>query len=344
MLRQASRGRNIATNIAYKPALIQKLQKLNPNIVILKIEETETPEFWKHVPPGFDVFIDEAHLHWSSKNWNETRTKEFMSYVSQFRKDGDSLWMLAQEFGNLDKFLRQRCIECIRCRRLSVPRIIPYLGGRPIFFCVIPKAVRQGDIDKKSHGFPMLYTSDMCKHLYQYYETRAKIDTTLTAPRPTMETLMPTIAAAPNQPTPTAAPPPTININQTNAAPKRHPILKTIMYAGCIIIATTLYEKYAPKLKHKHTRGTHEITTHTIRRNHTRIYGTINNSVIIGTKKADTVMPLHTKVNGWEIMGYNYDGIVLRGPAGRLRERQWWTPPAPKKHHPKRQASPGIHL
>jgi hypothetical protein len=194
MIASARAGRNIAHNIALLPAGIDALHKINPSLRLFHIADAEIPEFWKHVPKNCDIYIDEAHLMWSSKDWAKNRTPEMMSYISQFRKDGDSIWALCQYFGNLDKFIRDRATTVIHCRRVSIPKLLSKKwGGRPIIFVVRTGKIQAGNEVKGGIGWPRIYTPDMVNHLYPLYDTRGKVDESNTFKRKTIEEFMPTI-------------------------------------------------------------------------------------------------------------------------------------------------------
>ena len=211
MLDSARRGRNITTNIKILPAGIAAMQKLNPQIIILQLRRTEVSEFWKYTPEETDVYIDEAHLQWASIKWSGTRTEEFMSYSSQFRKYGDSIYLLCQDFTNLDKFLRQRATHLIRCKCLRIPKWSPIAKERPLLFITRHHKVQRGE-DEGPTGWPNVITPDNCTHLYTYYETRQRLDEGEYAPRPTWEEILRPKSTTEQTPSTNTAPEPTKEI------------------------------------------------------------------------------------------------------------------------------------
>ncbi len=318
MVQSAKRGRNIITNVALKPEFIRRIRNNNYNIQIIQPTAEEMDHFWQYTPENCDVYIDEAHLIWDSDAWKTNRVAGFKSYISQFRKDGDSVWLLAQSYENLDKFIRQRSTRIISCRRFSWPGFLPGIGSKPIVFIVTHWSTREGERDKRSR-LPEIYTPAMCADTYTLYDTRGKVDTTRnTHTRKQWGDIMPTVLTA--QPPPGQQP--VININQ-NPQKKRHPILMTIaIVAAASIGYATLKNKQSTGLKRQIAV---RITRAAKNPNKINYYGVINEHVVLSQHGTAGNWPVKVKVAKWEITGYNSDGIMLHGPNG-LHNQPWWRP------------------
>jgi hypothetical protein len=67
---------------------------------------------------GVRYVIDEAHLWWSSRDWQQFG-KDTLAYLSQHRKLGDSVVLLTQSCGALDKAIRRLCGEYCLVRNME---------------------------------------------------------------------------------------------------------------------------------------------------------------------------------------------------------------------------------
>ena len=341
MIQSAKRGRNIITNVALKPEFTRRLQQKNYPITVIQPTIEEIEHFWEHTPSNCDVYIDEAHLIWDSDAWKTNRVAGFKSYISQFRKDGDSIWLLAQSYENLDKFIRQRATKIITCKRIQWPSFTPRIGGKPIAFIVTHWTTKEGERDQRNK-IPEVYTPNMCRDLYTLYDTRGKVDTTRNTHTRTewSQLTMPNILSQPGQ-GPQPGQHPIININNDQKK-KSHPLLTTLVFAAAAAAAYALLVKhtaqrtrtYAPTNTQPHPQND-KIT----------YYGAINHHIVLSQHGIPGNWPINTTVSKWTITGYNTDGIELKGPNGTETKR-WWIPPPPKKTHNKKNhpEDPVAHL
>ncbi len=361
MLESAHRKKNIITNVAVKPLFIKKTKQIWNDIIVLKPTPIETKEFWKYVPPGGDIYIDEAHLIWPAAFWKEQRQIEFMEYISQFRKAGDTVYLMAQNYENVDNFIRQRATKLYSCRRLSWPSFFPAkLARQPIIFFVNTWSTSGGERSSRI-GWPRFYTPGMCHWIYQLYDTRGTVDIPLydkqgnlvkKKPRPTWKEFMPTILTEQNAQseitgsdqgasTPPAATP-TVTINTAPPADKpkrRWKHWAILAFLG--LTAAALAHKYLP---HKTTRTASQPQQHYAPgppRTRTKLtyYGTMNNAVIIGEHHAYANWPIGTHAGPYTLEFANVNGVTVRGPHGTLHHRPWWTPPKEKSHHKAQHAT-----
>lgn len=363
MIESARRKRNICTNVAVKPLFIRKAKQLNPAITVLKPTPLETKEFWKYIPEGADIYIDEAHLIWPAAFWKDQRQLEFMAYISQFRKAGDTIYLMAQNYENVDNFIRQRATKLYSCKRLSWPKFFPkQLAGQPIIFFVNTWSTSAGE-RKNRIAWPRFYTPGMCKWTYQMYDTRGTVDIPLydksgqlitPKPRPTWESFtMPTVLTEENaqseitgEAAKKAATPatPQVVINNTPAPEKkRGGKLKWIALAT-IILGAAAYGKY--KLEKHNTPRTAPTTLTTAENQHYKpkplitYYGTIDNDVLIGTKEDGYALwPIGRNISGFTLLAADTNGITVRGP-GRVFHRTWWVPPKTHNHKHTTPVSP----
>jgi len=67
---------------------------------------------------GVRYIVDEAHLWWSSRDWQQFG-KDTLAYLSQHRKLGDSVVLITQSCGALDKAIRRLCGEYCLVRNLE---------------------------------------------------------------------------------------------------------------------------------------------------------------------------------------------------------------------------------
>ncbi len=362
MLDSARRHRHITTNVALKAGFIRTAKKIYPDIKIIKPTAAEAKLFWQYIPPGTDIYIDEAHLLWNSNFWKENRQKDFLEYISQFRKEGDTIYLLAQHYENLDLFIRQRASTLWTCRVLRWPRWIPIkslktdTGGKPILFSVNAWSTREGERHTRKFFLPRIYTPGMCQGLYQMYDTRGTVETSTTGYRHTRPTwaqfmqqqepkTMATILTEDNptgEAQPAAAPPatnPTVVINnQAPTEPQKKSRLKRYATITAIILAAgfiaTQYQKDHPKKKEtQRTRTTRIARTQRPKRQRITYYGTIGNQVIVSQKGQYGLWTIGKSQDGYGIAMANSNGIFLRDPTGRLHYRAWWTPPTHHHHH-----------
>lgn len=360
MLDSARRHRHITTNVALKAGFIRTAKKIFPEIKIIKPTATEAKMFWQYIPPGTDIYIDEAHLLWNSSFWKENRKQDFMEYISQFRKEGDTIFLLAQHYENLDVFIRQRASTLWTCRVLRWPKWIPIkslktdTGGKPIIFAVNAWSTRDGERDTRKFFLPRLYTPGMCQGLYQMYDTRGTVETSATGYRhtrptwnqflqqqqPTENTQMATILTednptgeTPEQQQPAAAPP-TVVINNQQPTPenktsriKKYAIIAAALFAGVYTIGKYQQtKKQTPTQKPTMATQTAQNLT-TKRQNKITWYGTINSSVLVAQHGIYGLWKIGEPTNGYKISSASSNGIILRDPAGRMHQRKWWVPP-----------------
>lgn len=371
MLDSARRHRHITTNVALKAGFIRTAKKIFPEIKIIKPTATECKMFWQYIPPGTDIYIDEAHLLWNSSFWKENRKQDFMEYVSQFRKEGDTIHLLAQHYENLDVFIRQRASTLWTCRALRWPKWIPIqslktdTGGKPIVFAVNAWSTRDGERDTRKFFLPRLYTPGMCQGLYQMYDTRGTVETSATGYRHTRPTWdqflqqqktenkhMPTLLTeenptgeTPPPPTPNA-PTPTVVINNQQATPekkssklKKIVLITAAIFAGIYVIGKYQDARKTQKRQPRRT-ATTQATTAAPRKNKITWYGTINNSVLVAQHGIYGLWKIGAPTNGYEISSASSNGVILRDPAGRVHQRKWWTPPKTHHHHGAAAQSP----
>lgn len=331
MIASAKNNRNIITNVALKPEFIRRLRAKNYPTQIVRPTESEITNFWEHCPSNCDVYIDEAHLIWDSDMWKTNRISGFKSYISQFRKDGDSIWLLAQSYENLDKFIRQRATRLITCRRFSIPKFIPKIGGRPICFIVREWTTRDGERDEPS-GLPRIYTSKMCADIYTLYDTRAKVHTShATHSRKEWKDIMPEVLTAANTGNPVTI------VNQTPHK-KGHPFLfaTILLIMGSVGYAAFRHQAAQNKLL---TKIKKLATTQKQKPDNTiNYYGAINGNVIISQHKKYAVWPTEIDEAGYWIKSFNLNGVMLHTPYG-LHIKPWWHPKPLAKtstHKPKK--------
>lgn len=363
MLESAHRKKNIITNVAVKPLLIKKTKQIWKDILILKPTPVETKEFWKHVPPGGDIYIDEAHLIWPAAFWKEQRQIEFMEYISQFRKAGDTVYLMAQNYENVDNFIRQRATKLYSCRRLSWPSFFPKkLARQPIIFFVNTWSTSGGERSSRI-GWPRFYTPGMCYWIYQLYDTRGTVDIPLydkqgnlvkKKPRPTWEQFMPTLLTEENAQAeitgsdqgattpPPATPAPTVTIN-TAPAPKTTHWKRNVLIGFTAIAIVAAINKYTQK---KRTTPQQRIAQYNQATRQQRAeqnkptityYGTIGNDVIIGENHDYGQWPIGTAAAGYTLEFANANGVTVKAPNGTLHHRRWWRPPT--HHHKKTTGS-----
>jgi len=67
---------------------------------------------------GVRYVIDEAHLWWSSRDWQQFG-RDTLAYLSQHRKLGDSVVLITQSCGALDKAIRRLCGEYCLVRNME---------------------------------------------------------------------------------------------------------------------------------------------------------------------------------------------------------------------------------
>ena len=359
MLESAHRKKNIITNVAVKPLFIRKVKQIWKEIIVLKPTPVETKEFWKYVPPGGDIYIDEAHLIWPAAFWKEQRQIEFMEYISQFRKAGDTVYLMAQNYENVDNFIRQRATKLYSCRRLSWPKFLPKkLAGQPIIFFVNTWATSAGERSSRI-GWPRFYTPGMCHWIYQLYDTRGTVDIPLydrhgnlvqKKPRPTWEEFMPTVLTEENaqqeitgidNQTKPQPPAPNITINaNAPATPKKLHWKRYAIAAMLLIMGISAIHRYLNPIetkRQKMKRNTPNLKQITQLPKHKQLityYGTINNQVIIGEHNEYALWGIGQEIAGYKLAYANTNGVTIQGPNGNLHNRQWWTPPN-KKHNKK---------
>ena len=364
MLDSARRHRHITTNVALKAGFIRTAKKIFPEIKIIKPTATEAKMFWQYIPPGTDIYIDEAHLLWNSSFWKENRKQDFMEYISQFRKEGDTIYLLAQHYENLDVFIRQRASTLWTCRVLRWPKWIPIkalktdTGGKPIIFAVNAWSTRDGERDTRKFFLPRIYTPGMCQGLYQMYDTRGTVETSATGYRhtrptwnqfleqqkPTESTTMATILTEENptgetpgqQQTTAATPTVVINNQQPTPEKKTSRIKKYVLITAAIFAGVYVIGKY--QQNHKPTKTTKKITrtakTPTPPHNDKITwYGTINNSVLVAQHGLYGLWKIGVPANGYKILSASSNGVILRDPTGRMHQRKWWIPPTPHHQH-----------
>lgn len=359
MLESAHRKQNIITNVAVKPLFIRKVNQIWNKIVVLKPTPVETKEFWKYVPPGGDIYIDEAHLIWPAAFWKDNRQLEFMEYISQFRKAGDTVYLMAQNYENVDNFIRQRATKLYSCRRLSWPSFFPVRWAKqPIIFFVNTWATTGGERSTRI-GWPRFYTPGMCHWIYQLYDTRGTVDIPLydkqgnlvkKKPRPTWEQFMPTILTEANAQaeitgadqgaaTPVAAPT-TVTINTAPPPKVSHWKRNAIIVAAAVGVVAGIHNYMHPrqtaqqrKVQQLASNAQQQITRIPAKKQLITYYGTLNNEVIIGEKHDYALWPLGTTTGGFTLVAADSNGVTVRGPAGRMFHRTWWRPPKANAHH-----------
>ncbi|MDA8378436.1 MAG: hypothetical protein M0Z50_15545 [Planctomycetia bacterium] len=344
MIESAKRGRNIVTNVALKPEFIRRLKAGNYGIQVIKPTVEEIEHFWEYTPAGCDIYIDEAHLIWDSDMWKTNRITGFKSYISQFRKEGDSVWLMAQNYENLDKFIRQRATKLISCRRWSWPKILPVIGEKPILFIVTYWNTREGERYQRV-SFPRIYTPGMCQDIYTLYDTRGKVETTRwTHKRKTWDELMPTVLTETGEQPAQTGNMPIININQ-HPPKKYHPILWATMILMIIAICTYSFSQFhsSKKIDKKTLMKIAKL----VKKNKYKIryYGVIGHHVVLAQDNNAGNWPIGEKVAQWKITGYNSDGIDLLGPAG-MHVQPWWHPKVKIKtsNTDRKTKAKGIHL
>lgn len=349
MITDIRRGKKIATNIALTPKFATAAKKIRPDTNVMIIQDEEISEFWKHVPAGYNIYVDEAHLIWLSTDWNSNRKGQLVSYFSQFRKFGDDITLLAQNYENLDKFIRQRSTEIHTCRRISIPSFWPGKSrGRPILFWVMHYGCAGGERGDKV-GFPSFYTPDICKPFYSLYDTRARVGTgqeDITRP----EEIMPKILE-PEAPATTAAGQPQIVIHtgqQPAAAekPKSSLKLKLVMVtaagvAAWVILHYVIPQKPAAADAHRYHDTAKKPTKQPTTTKPTW-YGIIGNYGVFEMHKQTGLYALGDIIDGWEITHISETDIILRNiRTGAIHVRPIWKPKP--KSAKATQTSPGSH-
>ncbi len=364
MLDSVYRHHKIATNIAILPAFVQQAKRIwsGAEVVLLDDDAGETRHFWELIPPGYDVYVDEAHLIWSARDWKINSAEKdssghrntFQAYISQFRKDGDSLWLLCQNFANLDIFIRQRATRFTACRRVGFPEFVPRVGGRPIFFFQRTYNVENGQ-RQQAIGLPRVVTAAEMLPYYKLYDTRAKVAANKAnrpgsvVSRPTGNKVMPIVLSdqpEPGQssqtyhiPIPPANPAyagqvqPQQTIVQVNAnhhaeKPRRKWKRYVLAVLALFLVADAIYDHQHLPAKKNHK----QIIVRKVYKKSSklRLYGIIGDSVILGNGSHVGLLPIGLKFDGWKILDVNYGGIQIMGPAGKVTQRYWWWPPKPK--------------
>lgn len=342
MLDSIRRGRPVATNIALKPLFTTKAIRINPAAIVMQLAPEEIKTYWQHTPANCDIYIDEAHLIWGSEEFRANRQGNFKSYISQFRKDGDSIYLMAQHFENLDKFIRQRAETVIRCGRISWPKFLPTIGGKPIVFSINYYKVEEGDLGDRRNLIPRLFTPGMRKGIYQYYDTRGKVWTGDTEHetllRPTIETLrgktMPTILtenAQGTQPIPGTTTQSLVTINQ-NQPEKKKRYWPWIFAAGImiIIILSLMQSKSKKQAEHKSTTREYQQTATTNQK--IQLYGRIGRAAYLRTKTGIRIWKIGAYVGKIQLLGIGPNGAIFRLPRGMYQTIPYYRKPKPKPH------------
>jgi len=324
MLADVKAGRNIATNIALRPAFIAKARQIRPGVKILRIEKDEQKEFWKTLSPGYSIYIDEAHLIWLATDWHSNRSGELVAYISQFRKYDDSITLLAQCYENLDRFIRQRTHLIYTCRRINYPLIRSKDGQKkPIIFAVHEWQTRDGERDERL-GLPRFYTPSMNRGIYPLYDTRALIETAHgTVTRPT-EKPMPTDLTGTTPPPAPTAPQPIVIHNAPAPTPKKGGKLKWVVIGGTVIAAALIFMRP----QHHTDKRLQEIQYAQHHKPKKAIwYGTIG-STIYGRQAGHPIKwQQDWLLNGATILQPDEGHIVIREPNGEIISHETWRPP-----------------
>jgi len=164
-LKDATRQRNIVTNISLNiPALAEWVHKncsheVNLTERIRILDESQTAEFWKYEPhvewnkrkrfttgqgnrireydvPDFDgrgapgtlYVIDEVHVHFGAREWQQTGT-DCTWFLTQHRKLGCDVVFITQHPDQTDKALRRLAQEFMSVRNLSREPVMGFRVG-----------------------------------------------------------------------------------------------------------------------------------------------------------------------------------------------------------------------
>ena len=354
MLDSIRRGRAVATNIALKPAFAAKAIRINPAAIVMQLKPEEIKTYWKHTPANCDIFIDEAHLIWGSEEFRVNRSGNFKSYISQFRKDGDSIHMLAQNFENLDKFIRQRAETVIRCGRISWPKFLPKIGEKPIVFSINYYKVDEGDLGDRKNLIPRLFTPGMRTGIYQMYDTRGKVWTgdneheQIT--RPTFDSIrgaaMPDILTqntvtttggpgAPGQPGTTQS---LVTINQHPASKSKTPWIIGGIVGVIVILAMLSANKAKMTGKKKPKMQTKEMIA-VKKKPDLMVYGRIGKTVYMKHGKKTEAWTIGETIAKITLLGTDINGAYFRMPNGMYQTIPYYTPPKKKRDKNKHKAA-----
>ncbi|MDW7772526.1 MAG: zonular occludens toxin domain-containing protein [Desulfobulbaceae bacterium] len=83
------------------------------------LNKDQIEDFWNHVEPGSLVVLDEIHKYFSSRDWQETKNKQFGYWASTHRHQGFDLILISQRPERIDSAVRSLFEWCYFYRKVN---------------------------------------------------------------------------------------------------------------------------------------------------------------------------------------------------------------------------------
>lgn len=141
ILHHIAKGGTVSTNIELiwdaVDSYVRRVHKVVPESdqYVFMHELNEASDFHRYTPRGTRelpalVVIDEGQLLWNSRDWQKTgkEHRELLMFLTQSRKDFTDIYLISQDYKNMDAQFMRLSAKLVTCRDLQQFRV-PGLGA-----------------------------------------------------------------------------------------------------------------------------------------------------------------------------------------------------------------------
>jgi zona occludens toxin len=86
---------------------------------LIHLENSQVPEYWKHVKPGALIVIDEAQNFFNARDWQTEKNKQCNAWCSTHRHHGFDVVFITQDIARLDSAVRSLMEWTYRFRKMN---------------------------------------------------------------------------------------------------------------------------------------------------------------------------------------------------------------------------------